>query len=175
MTLKPASGLASLAALALALTGCAAQQRMRAQPDSYSLGRNSAGEPCTATRNWRDPIIADAFDQSWSIGCRNVAASRSLGSIRVLHAGENRDKIEAALNCGAARTVRLNGIGDVEARRCYDTLLSAPTVAFTARWGGRLMIVSAGEAVLGPAEEAARLIAGQAMASPMRAASSRRG
>ena len=162
-TLSPALGLVSIAALGLA--GCAGPQALRQQPDSYSLGRNAAGEPCTATRNWRDPAVRDAFDQSWSIGCRNVAASRSLGSVRVLHENEGRDTIEAALQCGAPTPVTLHGLGAVEARRCYDKLLSAPTVSFTVRQGGRLMIVSAGEAVLGPAEEAARLIASRAAGS----------
>ena len=163
-SLYPAMGLASLTALAL--VGCAGPQSLREQPDSYSLGRNAAGEPCTATRNWRDPAVGDAFDQSWSIGCRNVAASRSLGSVRVLRNETHRAAIDRALDCGAPRTVTLAGLGEVEARRCYDSLLASPTVSFTKRQGGRLVVVSAGEAVLGPAEEATRLIVGRMAASP---------
>lgn len=151
--------------MAMTATGCAGPQALRAQPDSFSLGRNAVGEPCTATRNWRDAAVSDSFDQSWSIGCRNVAASRSLGTVRVLHEGENREAVDAALTCGEARTVALTRIGDVEARRCYDNLLATPTVSFVSRMGDKVVIVSASETVLGPAEEAVRLIAGRDRAS----------
>ena len=158
-------GFASCAALGLALAGCAAPQRLSEQPDSYSLGRNVAGEPCTVNRNWRDPAVASAFDQSWSIGCRNVAASRSLGAVRVLTRAANGAAADKALTCGDAHPVTLAGIGEVEARRCYDALLDTATVAFTVRDGERLVAVSASEAVLGPAEEAVRVITGRARPS----------
>ena len=152
-------GCGSIVALALALAACAGPQAARLQPDSYSLGRNAADEPCQASRNWRDPAITDSFDESWSISCRNVAASRSIGSVRVLFRGEDRAAITQTLNCGEARAVRIERIGEVQARRCYDSLLGAPTVSFNARVRGRTVIVSASETVLGPAEEAVRLIA----------------
>ena len=154
-------GLVSLAAISLSLAGAAGAQRLSQQPDSYSLGRNAAGEPCTATRNWRDPAVTDPFDQSWSIGCRNVAASRSLGSVRVLQADASRGAVDKTLTCGNVRAVKLAGLGEVEARRCYDTLLGAATVSFHTRQNGRMLIVSASEAVLGPAEEAARIVSGR--------------
>lgn len=157
----PALGLASLA---VALSGCAGTRGLRG-PDSFSLGRNAAGEPCTATRAWRDPVVNSELDQSWSIGCRNVAASRSLGSVRLIYQDHDRAAIDRALRCGAPRAVTLAGIGEVEARRCYDKLLSSQTVYFTARQGSRVLIVSAGESVLGPAEEAARVITGRAALS----------
>ena len=160
-------GLSSLSALALATTlapSVASAQTPR-KPDSFSLGRNAAGEPCTVSRNWRDPAVTDSFDQSWSIGCRNVAASRSLGSVRVIHDEANRVAIAKSLTCGEARTVTVTGIGEVEARRCYDALLNAPTIAFASRQNGRWVLVSASESVLGPAEEAVRLITGRARAS----------
>ncbi|WP_419809578.1 CHAT domain-containing protein [Sphingomonas sp.] len=160
------AALTSAAALAIATAGCAGPQALRSQPDSFSLGRNAAGEPCTATRNWRDPAVLDSFDQSWSIGCRNVAASRSLGTVRLLHEGEEHDAVDKALTCGEARTVQLTRIGEVAARRCYDSSLATPTVAFVSNRGGRLVMVSAAENVLGPTEEAVRLIAGGERASP---------
>lgn len=160
---------ASLLALGLALANvtspAAAQREQRNQPDSYSLGRNAAGEPCTASRNWRDPAVTDAFDQSWSIGCRNVAASRSLGSVRVVRGEANRDALTQALTCGEARAVTLKGIGEVEARRCYDALLNAQTVSFVTRSKSGWVIVSANDSVLGPVEEAVRLITARAPSS----------
>ena len=160
--LSPALGLLSLAALGWSLPATAAPGRLSEQPDSYGLGRNTAGEPCTASRNWRDPAVADAFDQSWTIGCRNVAASRALGFVRVLREEANRAAVDKTLACGEARAVTLAGIGPVEARRCFDALLGTSVVAFTAHAGGRTVLVSASEAVLGPAEEAVRLIAARA-------------
>jgi tetratricopeptide (TPR) repeat protein len=159
--LAPNLGLVSTAALGLSLAACTTTgSGIIAQPDSYSLGRNAAGEPCTATRNWRDQAVADPFDQSWSIGCRNVTASRSLGTVRVLRRAGGRAAIDQALNCGEARPVTLPRIGAVQARRCYDALLNAPTVVFETRREGKITIVSAAETVLGPAEEAVRLIGG---------------
>ncbi|WP_425229568.1 CHAT domain-containing protein [Sphingomonas sp.] len=159
------AGVASVAALAVAMTACAGPQALRGQPDSFNLGRNAAGEPCTATRNWRDPAMLDSFDQSWSIGCRNVAASRSLGSVRLLHVGESHDSISRTLNCGDARAVQIANVGAVQARRCYDSLLATPSVSFETAVGNRFVIVSAAESVLGPAEEAVRLIVGHERAS----------
>ena len=161
----PALGLASASALALAVGGCAGPTAGGARPDTFSLGRNAAGEPCTATRNWRDPALPTSFDQSWSIGCRNVAASRSLGSVRIVEAGREGAAANKALSCGEARGVTLRGVGAVEARRCYDRLLGASVVAYEKRQGGELVMVSAAEAVLGPAEEALRIVTGQQAAS----------
>ena len=131
-------GAASSVALALTLSACAGTRtNLTRQPDSYGLGRNAAGEPCTATRNWRDTAVGSVWDESWSIGCRNVTASRSLGLLRVLRDDDGRDEIEKTLTCGETRQVSVPDVGDVQARRCYDTLLAAPTIAFTTQVDGR--------------------------------------
>ena len=157
----PYASLAALAVGGLGLSGCAAPAALSSQPDTISLGRNAAGEPCTATRNWHDAAVSDAFDESWSINCRNVAASRPLGSIRIVRNAADRAAADAALRCADAHDVALKGIGTVPARRCYDTLLGADTVALETRADGRTVLVSAAPAVLGPMEEAVRLIAGR--------------
>ena len=152
--------IALTAASALALASCAAPDAIRKRPDSLALGRNAAGEPCTAARNWSDAAVTDLFDQSWSITCRNVAASRSLGTVRVFAARADRAAAEAALNCGAPVSTTLQGIGSADVRRCYDRLLGAETVAFGFEHDGHRVLVSASPAIVGPAEEAARIIAG---------------
>ena len=154
--------LTSGAALGLSLAACAGTAPgVQRQPESYSLGRNAAGEPCTAARNFRDAAIGSAFDFSWSISCRNVAASRSVGLVRSLDSRAAVDAVLRTLNCGDARAVELPSIGEVQARRCYDTLLAAPTVAFSTELDGRTVIVSTAEAALAPAEQAVRAITGR--------------
>ena len=152
-------GLASLTAIAL--SGCAAQQTLRG--DSFSLGRNATLEPCTASRAFHDPTIKSDLDKSWSITCRNVAASRALGYVRQIDRHADRAPFDAALTCGDYRPAMVEGIGEVQARRCFDTLLNAPVVNFIAPHGRLTFLVSAAEGVLGPAEEAVRIIAGRAV------------
>ena len=123
--------LAVASGLALAVGGCAAPQELR-NTNTLSLGRNSAGDPCTATRTFRDPAITGAFDQSWAINCRNVAASRPLGQVRLFADQADRAAADKALTCGAPGTVAVTGIGEVEARRCYDALLGAKPVGVAA-------------------------------------------
>jgi CHAT domain-containing protein len=156
---------ALLSGSALALGGCAGTDAARARPDTLALGRNAAGEPCTATRNWRDPKVTDTFDQSWSINCRNVAASRSLGTVRVLANEADREAALKTLDCGEAASVSLTALGPVSARRCYDAGLAIETVAFDFQRRGHTVIVSASPAIVGPAEEAARIVSGAAAPS----------
>ena len=143
------------------LASCQTQQAFRAHPDTLSLGRNAAGEPCVATRNWRDSAVGSLFDESWSITCRNVAASRPIGSIRVVRGDEDREAADKALHCGAPTPVTLKDIGEVQARRCFDSLLGEQTVAYRYRHDHRTILVSAAPTVLGPAEEGARIISGE--------------
>ena len=154
---------------ALALAGCAAPEAMKSRADTISLGRNAAGDPCTATRNWRDAAVSDMFDQSWSLGCRNVTASRSLGTVRIVSSAADRTAAAKALDCGEARPATLRAIGMVEVRRCQDALLGTETIAFEFERGGKRVLVSAAPAIVGPAEEGARIIAG--LESPSRDAS----
>lgn len=148
---------------ALLLAGCAGSSLETARADTLSLGRNAAGEPCQATRSWSDPALNGLFDASYAIGCRNVAASRSLGFVRVV-ASEQRGiaTVESTLSCGAASPAVIPGIGRVEARRCYDSTIGSETVAFAFNRSGRRVIGSAVPAVQGPLEEALRLITGEA-------------
>lgn len=155
------AGVASLAVAGLA--GCAGPQTLRA--DSFSLGRNATDEPCTANRAFYDGTIKSSLDKSWSISCRNVAASRALAFVRLVDRNTDRKPIEASLTCGDYRAQIIAGIGRVQARRCFDTLLNAPVVNFTVVDGRQTFLVSAAEGVLGPAEEAVRIIAGRAAES----------
>ena len=151
-------GVSAMTVAAMLPTGVAAQ-KARARPDTLSLGRNAVDEPCTATRNWRDAAVADMFDQSWSINCRNVAASRALGTIRVVASEAARAAATKALDCGDAKAMNVKGVGDVEARRCYDASLGIETVAYDIRRAGRRYFVSVAPNVMGPAEEGLRVIA----------------
>ena len=164
MRIRPQLALASTAALALSLTACASTRPgLVQQPNSFSLGRNAAGEPCVATRNYRDAALTNPFDYSWSISCRNVAASRSLGLVRSLVTDEGRESVARTLNCGDARAVQLPTIGEVQARRCYDSLLSAQTVSFETEVRGRTVVVSTAETALWPAEQTVRAVTGRGM------------
>ena len=156
----------ALSSSAILLSACAGAPMETGMADTMSLGRNAAGEPCTATRSWSDKTVSGLFDASYAIGCRNVAASRSLGFVRVV---ENKAApiaaVEATLTCGAASPVTLPAIGTAEARRCIDSSLAAETVAVSFTRNGKKVIGSATPAVLGPLEEALRLLSGAAVAS----------
>lgn len=143
-----------------ALTGPATAQGLKPRPDTLTLGRNAVDEPCNATRNWHDTAVSDIFGQSWSISCRNVAASRALGSIRVVSSEVDLTAATKALDCGEAKAMSVKDVGDVEARRCYDSALGIETVAYDVQRGGRRYFVSVAPNVLGPAEEGLRIIAG---------------
>ena len=154
--------LLALSCTALLLAGCAQSQVDLARADTLSLGRNAAGEPCQATRSWSDPALNGLFDASYSITCRNVAASRSLGFVRVIASEEKgAAAVEATLSCGAPGQAALPEIGRVEARRCYDRTIGAETVAFAFDRDDRRIIGSAVPSVQGPLEEALRMILGE--------------
>ena len=154
------SATALLAGLGLGLAGCATTGQLGAsRSDTLSLGRNAAGEPCQAARDWRDPAVPGMFDESYAISCRNVAASRALGIVRVVDAAA-RGSVDATLSCGAASDVTLPDLGRASARRCFDTALGAESVAIELSRGGRLYLASATPSILGPTEEALRIVAG---------------
>lgn len=130
-----------------------------AATDSFALGRNSGGEPCTATRQWRDAAAPDLFDYSWLITCRNVAAARPLGAVRVT-TPTRRGALDAQLACAPAVPVTLRS-GRASARRCYDKSLGTETIAVEqALPGGRILVATATPALAGPLEEAAAIVAG---------------
>ena len=167
MTRRHRSGLSlgSLSMLAMATAGCVESGSRLSTLTNVSLGRTALGEPCEARPTERDPAIKNEIDKAYSISCRNVSASISQGTVRIIERGGDRAPVDATLDCGAAREVTLTGIGPVQARRCHDKLLGKPSVAFEKTRGGRLYMVSALATVLGPAEEALRIFAGYAPTS----------
>jgi tetratricopeptide (TPR) repeat protein len=152
----------ALGSTAMLLASCAGSSLEVAQDRSLALGLNSAGERCDANRTFDDDAIKGRlFDVSYAINCRNVAASRSLGFIRAIEdTAEAVAAVEATLKCGAPAQVSLEGVGPVEARRCFDSAVGAETVAISFERGDRRIIGSASPAVLGPMEEGLRLVVG---------------
>ena len=152
----------TLSGTALLLASCAGSPIEVAQDKSISLGRNSAGEACDANRTFDDAAIEGRlFDVSYAINCRNVAAARSLGFIRVIgNEAPAVAAVEATLSCGAPTAVTVPEIGEAEARRCFDRAVGAETVAVSFDRGDRRVIASASPAVLGPMEQGLRLITG---------------
>lgn len=149
--------IASIATMgSLLLAGCAAQQVGLDRPDSFSLGRNAVGEPCTATRTWSDPAVTDSFDLAYAVTCRNVAANRPVGTIRVMAAADAVAAVEKTLSCGAP-----GGSGASQARRCFDSGLAGEAVVLRRALGGRTLIASATPSVLGPLEEGIAILAGE--------------
>ena len=63
----------SLGAMASLLAGCSTVTPARL--DSFSLGRNVAGEGCLAQRNWSDPATPDRFARAYALTCSGVAAN----------------------------------------------------------------------------------------------------
>lgn len=151
----------SIAVLALTLASCATTGRGPAlTADTISLGRNTAGEACVATRDWRDPAVPDAFARSYAITCGGVSASRPVGSVRVVPATPSAIKpIEAVLSCGEARAVTI-AAGPAQARRCFDTQLATATVRLDVALGGQTVIGDATPALIGQLEEALAIVAG---------------
>ena len=159
--MRPAAILLPLALL-LGLPGNAAPKTRGPVPDAFVLGRDATGEPCAATRNWRDPRLGDAFDAAWSLTCRGVSSARPQGYVLQLAPG--RASPFDPKRCGAPMAQAMAGIGVVEARACYDPslALTATTVRFTSR--GKLYFGAAAPTALGPLEAALRTVA--RLASP---------
>jgi CHAT domain-containing protein len=157
--LQPRAAGAALALSSLLLSSCAASPLEVARADRISLGRNSLGDPCTATRTWKDAAVSNLFDASFAISCRNAAASRSVGFIRVV---EDRPEavaaVEATLSCGASSEVDLAGLGRAEARRCHDRAIGGETVVLSLSRKGRRLIGSGAPALAGVVEEGLRLV-----------------
>ena len=162
MTMKYRISIAALiAGLGGALAGCATTGELSsARSDTLSLGRNGAGEPCQAARDWRDPVVPGMFDESYAINCRNVAASRALGFVRAVETGA-RGPVDSTISCGAASLVTLPKLGKASAKRCFDTALGAESIAIEVTRGNRVYLASAAPSILGPTEEALRIIVGE--------------
>jgi CHAT domain len=163
MTLGAALRSAVLAACstsALILGGCATTRDEVSSLDNFSVGRNAAGELCTATRASRDPAVSGLFNPSFAITCRSVAASRTQGFVRLLRDDEAVAAVESSLACGEAREVAIAGGGTAQARRCIDRTLGGETLVLRSRKGGETVIGSGLLSIALPLQEAVRRVAG---------------
>ncbi len=144
--------------LAMTLSGCAGTQRAP-RADLLALGRNGSGEPCTASRTWGDPAAPDAFAASYYITCRNVAASRPLGALRVVEdSPEGTRPIDQAFDCGQDVAIEVAGL-PARARRCTDRLLATETVRIDVPMGKTRLVADASPSLLGPLEEGIAIVA----------------
>ena len=153
------SVLAAGSALALCLANGAAASGPE-RPDTISLGRSAAGEPCAATRDWRDPAVPDPFARSYAITCRGVAASRPLGTIRIVSPRpEAMRPVESALDCGPALAVTVAKRA-AQARRCYDRQLSTRVIRLDLPFYRGILVADASPALLGELEEGIAILTG---------------
>ena len=150
--------LGSLSAVALLAAPMPAQARAVDLPDSLELGRDGNGDPCTATRFYRDPTVQDDFAVRYSVTCRGAAESRFIGIARAVQAADAA-KLDAVLECGAVSETALPGFGLARSRFCYDKQLGLETVETRVQSHGRLYAVSIVSAAQGPGEELIRTIA----------------
>jgi tetratricopeptide (TPR) repeat protein len=127
-------------------------------PEAFVLGRDANGEPCQISRNWRDDRLSNPFDKAWAITCRGVTAARAQGWLLAVRGG----KMLPDDGCGAPSTVRVEGVGAVVARACFDSRLALPVVRFGFDRGGTRYTGAALATALGPLESAMRAIAGAA-------------
>lgn len=154
--------LAATTAILAMLAGCASEGgRPRTQLDSLSLGRNTADEPCVASRTWRDAGAKDLFDSAYLITCRNVTASRPLGAMRVVRDTPDALKaVDALFDCGAEADVVIAG-APARARRCTDKTLGIETVRVDVPLGRDRLIANATPSLLGQLEEGVGMLTGR--------------
>ncbi len=127
--------------------------------DSFIAGRDSNGEPCTATRSWNDATAPSSFDRAYAVTCRGVAASRRQG---VAYAYPGTPPPRDAAACGAAASQTMAMIGKVDTRACFDPAVGAPVVVVQFHRGRYRYVGSAVATALGPLEATLRVMAGVA-------------
>lgn len=153
-------GVATVSVLALAAATLVAPAQARKAlpevPDRIELGRNGAGDPCTAVRTWSDPVFSGSFNVGHSISCRGATAGRTVGLIRAVPQA-NAAVVDATFSCGATSTGNVAGIGAVEARRCFDKTLGMETVVTSFVNRGRYFVASVTPSVQGAAESALKV------------------
>ncbi len=154
----PALSLAALG-LALSLTPGQPVRSQAADQESFLLGRDANGEPCSAKRSWDDPHIS-RYDRSYVITCRGAAASRTQGTIYVVNAHYGKPASDNA--CGAEQDVDIKGIGKATARQCYDKDLGIKVVSASFARGGEIYAGDAALTATGPMEVALRTLTGAA-------------
>ncbi len=128
-------------------------------PDSFLLGRDANGEPCSAKRSWDNPHIS-RYDRSYVITCRGAAASRSQGTILVVNAHYGKPHDDNP--CGTEQDVDVKDLGSVKASQCYDKDLGIKVVSATFERGGLLYVGDAAFTAAGPMETALRTLTGKA-------------
>ncbi len=142
-----------------ALAGCATVTP-QARLETVGLGRNTAGEACVATRNWSDPAAPDRFARAYTIACSGVAASRPLGTVRVVKATTDaRAMIEAQFDCGPDRAVRVAAVQGT-ARRCLDKVTGLESIRLDAARGDLHYVAAGTPALLPLLEEALGIVSG---------------
>ncbi len=149
------------------LSTAMAQAAGKELPDRIELGRDARGEPCAATRNWNDAALPGYFSESYTITCRGATAGRSLGIVRAFKPAFI-ESVERTLDCGAASSFPLPGLGPVRARRCVDKTIGFETVTTSYSRGKKNFVASAVSTAQGPAEEALRTLARASKPNPDR-------
>ena len=148
------------AALAMGLSGCATMSAAPAQ--QFALGRNAAGDACTANANWTDPSFGQTYTKyagTYSVNCRG-SFTGALARVRTFSDAAERAAFTGALTCGAARQETLEGFDNVVARSCADPGLGFVAVAIDADRGGDAYQIAAAPNAVGAAYQAARIVAG---------------
>jgi tetratricopeptide (TPR) repeat protein len=149
----------SAVALVVASNPVIAKPRGPELPDRIALGRDSNAEPCTAVRNWSDPLLTGSFSKSFSITCRGPTATRSIGVIWVVPV-EQAEGIESSLACGAVTRTKMDGIGAVDARRCTDKSIGLQTQVTRFDRKKRRFVGSGISSIQGPIEEGLKILSG---------------
>lgn len=148
-----------LAGVAAALGGCGATPPPT-RLDSFSLGRNGAGEPCVAARNWNDPAAPDAFARAYAITCSNAAAARPLGSVRAVEPSEAAlAAVDAQFDCGERREITVAG-QPATAGRCIDKVTGLPSIRIDLLHDKKRYVASGAPALLPQIEEALTVASG---------------
>lgn len=148
----------SFSALVLVTGSTPAQARPVVLPDELELGRDGNGDPCTATRIYRDPTVQDDFAVRYSVTCRGAIEGRFLGIARAMQAAD-ADKLDTVLVCGEASEVIIAGLGRARGRHCYDKQLGLETIETRVGAKGRLYAISVQPSAQGPGEELLRVLA----------------
>ncbi len=150
---------ASLLSTAIAIAGLAApvQAAPANVPDSFLLGRNANGEPCSASRTWNDPR-ASRYDRTYAITCRGVAAGRSQGTLMVINADYPLKRTDEV--CADEQKIDVKEIGDVKARQCYDKQQGIAEVSASFKRGHLIYRGDAAFTATGPMETGLRTLAG---------------
>ncbi|HMO74204.1 MAG TPA: CHAT domain-containing protein [Sphingopyxis sp.] len=169
MRRKPSSVLRPLSAAAvgvplsaLLLAGCASLPPV-SQASSFDLGRNAAGDGCTATTSWNDPVQQGQdvkFPRAYSINCRGQQSSGAIGRVRLFDSRAALDGFTGGMVCGAGVPVTLAGFGNAVARRCVDPGLGLRTVTIGAEANGRIVQISTAPNAVGAGVQAARVLTG---------------